>query len=100
MLTIHKYPLQLTELQSISVPSPAKIIHLALQSTGLGTMEREVPTIWAEVETTPPSGEEASHMKRINIQMVGTGHPVPKNARHIGTVIMVGYVWHFYQLLT
>ena len=60
--TIHKYLLEITDVQNISLPIGAEI--LTIQTL------KERPCLWALVD---PNGIET---ERITIEMFETGHPV------------------------
>lgn len=85
MRTIYKYQLEITDFQDISMPECSHIIHVAEQDGKL--------CLWALVDN------EVNSMKR-RIQIVGTGNPMPYDARvvrHIGSVIMSPFVWHVFE---
>lgn len=83
---IHKYPLQLTELQTIKLPKGAKIVSVQEQ--------RGVICVWALY--SPPC-----EMENRTFQIAGTGQPFefkgpPANA---WTVQQGGYVWHVFEVV-
>lgn len=74
MRTVHKYPLELTELQAIHLPQGARILTIQVQ--------RHIPTLWAEVDTDQPT-------EKRHVALVGTGHPLlPEAHTYLGTVQM------------
>ena len=76
MLTIHKYPLELADLQAIELPHGAEILTVQVQ--------HDVPVLWAKVDTT-------NHAARRLIHLVGTGNPlVDHAARYIATIQLHG----------
>jgi hypothetical protein len=80
--TIWKFPLAVTELQTISVPASAKALHLAVQN---GT-----PCVWVLLDPNAPR-------KQRDILCFGTGNEVLACAdRYIGTVLIDGFVWHYF----
>lgn len=87
-MTIWKYPLRLTDVQSIEMPLGAEIIAVAEQYGAL--------CLWAWVNDDP----DAKQVKR-QIAIVGTGNPAPgyHEALHIGTVVTAGgsLVWHVFE---
>lgn len=88
MTTIWKYPLNITDQQTISLPQGAKILSVQLQ--GLVSSQLH---LWAEVDT------EQIFEGRV-IEIFGTGNPItPGRRRYIDTVQMHGgaLVWHIYE---
>lgn len=87
MITIYKYELQITDTQTISMPSQMKIIKAAEQSGKLW--------IWA-------LGESEGSIENRRIRIVGTGNPTNVStlfASFIDTVLMAnGLVWHVFEL--
>ncbi len=81
-MKILKYPLTLTDRQTIEMPTNASIIHVNGQNG--------VPCIWAEVNP----GETGSR----TFYIVGTGHDIPTGrVRYIGTYHSGPFVWHIYE---
>lgn len=74
--SIHKYPLQVTDLQTIQLPRGAKILKVDVQ--------RGIVYLWALVNLNPVMPKE-NHTIRI----VGTGHDIDDRdvpqMNHIGT---------------
>jgi len=84
MRTIYKYPLQIADSQTISLPASAKPLSVQLQGGRL--------CLWAEVNTAI-GGKD----KEVVISVVGTGMPIPPGAvLYLGTVQTGLYVWHIY----
>ncbi len=86
MKTIHKYPLTLTDEQSLSMPQGARPLSVQVQ--------RGVPCLWAIVD---PSED----IRPIRVRMVGTGHPMEEdgiNWRFVGTIQLHdgALVFHFF----
>lgn len=83
MKTIYKYTLSITDVQTVSLPSGANILHIGAQRGEL--------CLWAWVDPT------ASPIERTLI-IVGTGNPVPAlELRYIWTVALGPYVWHIFE---
>ena len=85
MRTIHKFPLKLTDDQTIELPDGAKILSVQWQMNGL--------MLWALVDC-----HNALTPRHVMIR--GTGHDVPDYAvEHISTVITEcgGLVWHVFE---
>jgi hypothetical protein len=99
-LRIYKYPLDLTERQSIRMPSGATILSLQVQHGQI--------CLWAVVDPDAP-------LMDCVFLIVGTGHPLPDEVervyaesftrhpqggggQYIGTVQMAGgsFVWHVF----
>lgn len=72
MRTVHKYPLDLTDVQAIDMPRDAAILTIQVQ--------HDVPVLWARVDT-------ANLTERRLIHLVGTGNPLPDHAAgYIATI--------------
>lgn len=84
MKTIYKYPIEITDYQTIKIPINAKIIHTGLDPHG-------IPCLWAMVDLTN------NQTQTITIYVVGTGNPIPNNVRqHIGSFNQGLFVWHIF----
>ena len=70
--------------QEAAMPRGARIVHAAEQDRSI--------CLWAEVD------EDEKTRVRL-FQVFGTGHDIPENAAHRGTVHMTPFVWHVYELL-
>lgn len=81
--TIWKYEIEITDSQTISLPSQHKIIHFGLDPN-------QVPCIWAEVNPT-------NSVVNVEIRLVGTGHPIDFNHfSYLGSFNQSVFVWHIY----
>lgn len=83
-MTIWKYPLELTDQQTIQAPLGCKVLSVQMQNGQL--------TAWMLVN-------EAAPLAGYTFWVVGTGHPMPSGvsaAMHIGTVQQGRYVWHVF----
>lgn len=82
-LTIWKYPLTPFSLQNLSMPAGSRLLHVAEQDGSL--------CLWALVNPHP----EVPKVE-IKVAVVGTGHPVPDEFDHLGTVLTFdgSLVWH------
>ena len=91
MLTVFKYPLQITGSQVIRMPTGATI--LSFQS------QFDEPCIWALVDSEFPEVDR-------EFQIIGTGHPigekVGKRLTYIGTIqAMSGkLIWHLFEVVS
>lgn len=83
MRTIYKYHLEILDLQVLSLPDDARILHVADQRGQL--------CVWCDVSDDAPLVE-------CEFRIVGTGHPFPDgdNWWHVGTVSMDRLVWHIF----
>lgn len=85
MRTIHKYPLDIIDRQTIAVPVGAKPLAVQLQQDQL--------CLWCEIDTDNKPGGMA-------IYIFGTGNQMPRWRAHayIGTVQQFdgALVWHVY----
>ncbi len=75
---VFKYPLQLTDVNHISMPKGAKLLHVGVQMDG--------PMLWALVDPNQPPAVR-------HIRVAGTGHPISFNEadhvlRHVGTFLV------------
>ncbi len=84
MQTIHKFPLEIVGEQIIEFAGNFKILHIAEQ--------KGIPTLWALVELDYPRPVSAI------ISMYGTGQDDLRiwDYKHLGTVQINGYVWHYF----
>lgn len=83
MNTMYKYKLDLG-ITTLTLPA-------AYTFRYVGEQDRKV-YVWAEVNTSAPERE-------VRVQIIGTGHPMPKDSFYVGTVQMQnGLVWHVYEL--
>ncbi len=92
MKTIYRYPLAITDIQTIEVPFRFKILDAQFKDG--------VPCLWCEVETDhAPKG--------LTIEIIGTGNPMIDLdpgvvRRYIATIqhTLNGYtlVWHLYRI--
>ena len=83
---IYKYPLALTDTQSIVLPEGAEVLHVGMQDDGL--------MLWALVDA------DRTGVHRT-FQVAGTGHSVSLPGGrlvYIGTVLApLGLVWHVFE---
>jgi len=86
MKKIYKFPIQITDMQHVSIRHNRhyKIIHAGLDPAG-------TPCIWVEID--PDGNEITSH----TVYVIGTGNPMPPHAHmHIGSFVQGPFVWHVY----
>lgn len=86
MKTIWKYPLRITDAQSINIPEGAQFLSAQIQN---GTL-----TVWALVDS-------AVRLRPAYIYVVGTGNAVPDaveldRATFLSTVQQGPFVWHIF----
>lgn len=87
MKTIWKYEISTTDIQSIDMPSDARIISVHTQYGK--------PCIWVECDP------DCAIRKRVWIRTYGTGHPIEEtNLKFIGTYLIHqdNLVFHIYEL--
>lgn len=84
MKVIYKYPLAITDVQSIEMPVRSEILCVQMQL--------DKPCIWAKVETDEPSDVKT-------IRIYGTGHPIDEDGQYIGTFQLQseGLVFHVFD---
>lgn len=88
MKTIYKYPIEVTDEQTLTLPVNSQI--LTVQAQG------NTPCIWAMIDTAETRTEQ------IAVRVYGTGHPIADSERqiYIGTFQLLGgqFVFHaFYK---
>ena len=73
MRTIYKYPIEITDSQTLEISEDHKFLSVQVQN--------DKPCIWALVDTETPESP-------VNIHIYGTGHPIPKDLSmtYIGTI--------------
>lgn len=85
MTKIHKYELEITDHQTLSMPLGATILSVDQQA---GTLY-----LWAEVDPTNPKSDR-------HFDVIGTGNPISTKAacrRFVGTVVIGAFVWHVFE---
>lgn len=85
MKRIFKSVVPISGQSCISVPSNGRpeILHVALQDG--------VPTVWYYCWPE-------YHNQEMTLQWFGTGHEIPKNCWHLGTIQQDGFVWHLHEV--
>ena len=82
---VYKYPLDITDRQSVCLPLGAQILSIQAQNNTL--------MLWAMVDPDQVA-------QSVVLQILGTGNPaqVSHRAKHIETVQMpTGLVWHIFK---
>lgn len=85
METIYKYQLEQKKVQTLSIPADAEILDI----------QRQFNEVWAWVrlDTDKPERERT-------IVIYGTGHEIePAQMKHLKTLQVDGFVWHFFEVL-
>lgn len=84
MITIYKYPLVLTDIQTIELPHGFKILKVHYQGTKL--------CLWAKVNTI-------CRLVTVNIHIYGTGDEIEDglSLMHISTLQSGSHVWHVFE---
>lgn len=84
MNTIHKYPIEIADIQTVMMPDQCTIIHAGLDPQG-------VPCIWAIVNA-------ACDKREFTIAVIGTGNPMPSLIRgvHLGSFSQDYFMWHVF----
>lgn len=83
MRTIYRYPLRVTDVQSITGPGLSRVIAV---DNRRGELE-----VWAEVDDAQPE-------RTATIRIVGTGNPRmhDSDVPYVGHVIDGPFIWHIY----
>lgn len=82
--TVWKFSHAVTDQVTIQGPAPLNVVHV--EPDGPGRL-----LIWAEV-----GGGDPDLLTR-RLYVVGTGHPVPPDSTHLGSVVAPPFVWHLYD---
>jgi hypothetical protein len=85
MKTIHKYPLNVGAVKT-EMPAGARVLSVQVQ--------KDIPCLWAEVDTDNPSVYRS-------FLILGTGHQVPTgDVEYLGTFQLYGgdFVGHVYEV--
>jgi hypothetical protein len=94
--TIWKLELRPTTMQSIAMPSGARLLHVGAQvveQRGSNVWgRRTAPMLWALVNPDAPTATRT-------IALVGTGHPAPPpdDAVYVGSCQCDEFVWHIFD---
>jgi len=87
MRTVYKYTHPVAERFAITVPFNAKFLIVDRD-----TRQPDDLAFWFEVETAQTVTVNRS------IVIVGTGHPIPEEARqYLGSVKIGYFIWHVYE---
>lgn len=70
---VWKFPLPLTDLATINMPTGARVIHVDVQGA--------TPCLWALVD--PDAAAEPRHFR-----VAGTGHTLEPDLRHLGSFLI------------
>lgn len=85
MKTIYKYPLRLTDVQTMRAPEGARFLSAQSQHGEI--------TVWALVAPDAP-------IESYTVRIVGTGNPIQPNdltgLRYLNTAQQDGFVWHVF----
>lgn len=88
MITIYKYPIQITDRQIIQIQG-LNTAHSRVLKVGLDPVG--TPCIWVEADSDSPENYP------ISLAICGTGHPLP-NGDYIDSFVQGQFVWHVFQL--
>lgn len=89
MITIWKFPLAVTDDQTVSMPEGARVLTVQVQY--------ETPCLWAMVDTEKPLVDHLIHI-------AGTGHPLPLQnvgwGQYVGSFQRLGgsLVFHVFDI--
>jgi hypothetical protein len=87
MQTVHKHLLIWdAAVTRLTLPAFAGLIHVDRD-----TRDRDKIALWFGVNDAIP----ADVVRTFHI--VGTGHPIPKETKHVGSVRMEPYIWHVFE---
>lgn len=82
-MKVFKYPLEMADSQTISVPRGAQLLTVQIQ--------HNLATLWALCDPDAP-------LAPLEIDMVGTGYTAPENMSYLATVQWSGgsFVTHYF----
>jgi len=86
MRAVHKF-------QFTSLSQPLQVLVSREAKVVLVDVQAGVPTVWVD-----DRWDESLKQYRWDFMAIGTGHPIPDNAEHVGSYQQGPYVWHIYQL--
>lgn len=90
MRSIWKFPLDAAE---VAMPEGAIIVHFAMGAArGITAPAWGVPTVWALVDSDNPPEQR-------RFQTFGTGNPIPRGARHVGTYNDGPFIAHVFEMV-
>lgn len=85
MITIYKYPLAITDTQTVKIPSEHKILTAQMQAGAL--------CMWVGVDTKTDSED-------VEVKIIGTGNPINQDALdgfdYLTSVQDGSFVWHVF----
>jgi hypothetical protein len=86
MITIYKYPLQVTDVQHVEIPVGAQILKVDEQNSKM--------FLWALVQNV-------SHTYNMEVRIIGTGQEFNDHSdyEHLGSVLTSDgfFVWHVFR---
>ena len=84
MITIWKFPIEITRNQTIIVPENAKVLHVGLDTEG-------TPCLWCQVETNNTRVD-------MPVAVVGTGFALPTESgwTYAGSFNQGPFGWHVF----
>lgn len=85
--TVYKYPLQVADIQEVSLPAGSQILCIKMQDGDV--------CMWALVNPEETSTET------VKIRCAGTGHPITENVEYIDTIMLLDgkLVFHFFKVI-
>lgn len=89
-MVIWRYEISIIEASSIILPESAKVVHAGFdERTPLQHL-----TLWI-LRIAEPKGEKRPR----RFEVYGTGHTIPDDREHVGTVPAGPFVWHVLEAL-
>lgn len=76
--------------RTFEIPEGAKLVHVAPEVNNPGSLGVKVASLWFEVDTDQP-------LTRRTFTVYGTGHAMPDDGRHAGTICVPPLVLHVYE---
>jgi len=86
MDTIFKYPIEITDKQTLQIPSQSSPLYAGLDPNGK-------PCIWCCVDSNKTNHE-------VTVYVVGTGNPMPERNPtliYVGSFVQRSFVWHIFM---
>jgi hypothetical protein len=82
--SVWKYRITRSGANTFEMPQGAKFVRFAMQAGD--------PTLWAHVDPDAP-------FRNRQVQVFGTGHPIPDGAKYIDSCDDGPFVWHAFELV-
>lgn len=90
--TVWKYAFEVDDVPApLVIPRGGTVLHV-----GLDPAPGDRLAVWADVPV--PDRMQDLVMENLRLRVTGTGHDVPADAEHLGSVVAGSFVWHVWRL--